>query len=81
MLVLPAYFFYYCEQRCITVYIFSLITSYTIKSACANLYFHDQEKDGNTVDVKATKEMISKGYRLVLDSKSSDENLVSSYLI
>ncbi|XP_078179629.1 aluminum-activated malate transporter 12-like [Carex rostrata] len=44
--------------------------------ACISLYFDDQEKDGNIVDVEATnKEMISKGYRAVLDSKSSDENL------
>ncbi|XP_078155952.1 aluminum-activated malate transporter 12-like [Carex rostrata] len=43
--------------------------------ACVSLYFHDEDKDGNIVDVKATKEMISNGYRLVLDSKSSDENL------
>ncbi|XP_078179628.1 aluminum-activated malate transporter 12-like [Carex rostrata] len=43
--------------------------------ACVSLYFDDQEKDGNIVDVKATNEMISKGYQLVLDSKSSDENL------
>ncbi|KAJ4773765.1 aluminum activated malate transporter family protein [Rhynchospora pubera] len=43
--------------------------------ACVSLYFQDQEKEGSTLDVKSTKEMISKGYRIVLDSKSSDETL------
>ncbi|KAF3336022.1 Aluminum-activated malate transporter 12 [Carex littledalei] len=43
--------------------------------ACVSIYFHDEDKDGNIVDVKATKEVISNGYRLVLDSKSSDESL------
>ncbi|KAJ4784862.1 aluminum activated malate transporter family protein [Rhynchospora pubera] len=43
--------------------------------ACVSLYFHDQEKDGTTVDMESTKEMISEGYQLILDSKSIDETL------
>ncbi|KAJ1693517.1 hypothetical protein LUZ63_010215 [Rhynchospora breviuscula] len=44
-------------------------------AACVSLYFHNQEKDGSTVDVESTKEMISEGYQLILDSKSSDVTL------
>ncbi|KAJ3681747.1 hypothetical protein LUZ60_014320 [Juncus effusus] len=49
----------------------------TSVEACVNLYFQEQKKDANNVDVKSTKELISKGYRIVLDSKSSDESLAT----
>lgn len=41
--------------------------------ACVNEYFRDQTQD----DGKSSKDQIYKGCRAVLDSKSSDESLVS----
>jgi hypothetical protein len=43
-----------------------------------NEYFRDQEKDDNILDKQASRESIHTGYRAVLDSKSSDETLVSN---
>ncbi|KAM0884102.1 hypothetical protein ACQ4PT_031226 [Festuca glaucescens] len=45
---------------------------------CVNEYFQDQEKDDNILDKQASRESIRTGYRAVLDSKSSDETLVSN---
>lgn len=44
-------------------------------SACVNEYFKDQEKEHDQVRDDDDSSVI-KGYRLVLDSKSSDETLV-----
>ncbi|XP_006662090.1 aluminum-activated malate transporter 12 [Oryza brachyantha] len=43
--------------------------------ACVTEYFQDQDKDDNIVDKQASRASIHIGYRAVLDSKSSDENL------
>lgn len=47
-------------------------------AACVDEYFRDQDKDDNILDKQASRASIHTGYRAVLDSKSSDENLVSS---
>ncbi|KQJ97890.1 aluminum-activated malate transporter 12 [Brachypodium distachyon] len=43
--------------------------------ACVDEYFRDQDKDDNILDKQASRASIHTGYRAVLDSKSSDENL------
>jgi hypothetical protein len=47
-------------------------------TACVNEYFRDQDKDDN--DKQEARASIQIGYRAVLDSKSSDETLVSNSL-
>lgn len=42
-----------------------------------NEYFRDQEKHDNLLDKQTSRASIHTGYREVLDSKSSDESLVS----
>jgi hypothetical protein len=43
-----------------------------------NEYFRDQDKDDNVLDRQEARASIQMGYRAVLDSKSSDETLVSN---
>lgn len=46
-------------------------------AGCVNEYFGDQEKHDNLLDKQTSRASIHTGYREVLDSKSSDESLVS----
>ena len=48
-------------------------------AACVNEFFYGEihVSDG---DVESSEDTIYKGYNAVLDSKSTDETLVSSYL-
>lgn len=43
--------------------------------ACVKEYFEEEEKDKETSD--SSEDMIYDGYKTVLDSKSTDEALVS----
>lgn len=43
--------------------------------ACVNEYFEEEEKDKEASD--SSEDMIYNGYKTVLDSKSTDEALVS----
>ncbi|KAJ6808502.1 aluminum-activated malate transporter 12-like [Iris pallida] len=47
--------------------------------ACVNEYFKDKEIAMTIEETEASKESIQKGYRTVLDSKSSDESLASTF--
>jgi predicted transcriptional regulator len=48
-------------------------------AACVNEYFRDQDKGDDVLDKQEeARASIQVGYRAVLDSKSSDETLVSN---
>lgn len=50
---------------------------FTLYIACVSEYFEDKEKDKETSDSESDdEEVIYKGYKTVLDSKSADEALV-----
>ena len=55
-----------------TIYILRL-------AACVNEYFKDKDMGVIEEETEASKDSMYKGYRVVLDSKSSDESLVSSF--
>ncbi|OAY77126.1 Aluminum-activated malate transporter 12 [Ananas comosus] len=44
---------------------------------CVNEYYQDHNKDNRNIEESTAKEVIYKVYRVVLDSKSTDETLVS----
>lgn len=54
----------------------SLIHSF---SACVNEFFQNHDKESPVREDKSSKDEIYKEYRAVLDSKSSDETLVSYF--
>jgi len=55
-------------------------TLYNLRlAACVNEYFKDKDIEVIEEEAEASKDSIYKAYRAVLDSKSSDETLVSSF--
>lgn len=46
-------------------------------AVCVNEYYQDHDKDNRNNEESTAKEVIYKVYRVVLDSKSTDETLVS----
>jgi hypothetical protein len=54
------------------------LTRLRMVTACVDEYFREQDKGGNVLERQEARASIHTGYRAVLDSKSTDESLVSS---